>query len=71
MDLGLVFKQHDKNKKGLLNYIQFSYILHEFAKIGQEDIATVTRFLDPTASQQVDYVEFMMIIFNPDYFNDN
>ena len=36
--------------------------------MGQDDIATMIKFLDPEGKKKVDYNEFMSVLFDPDYF---
>lgn len=63
--------QFFKYNLGLINSIQFSYILSEYLKLTNEEIEKVLKEMDYGILNKVKYIEFFNLVYNKPAKNAN
>ena len=51
VDLKKIFRSHDSDDNGYINYVQFDYIMTQFCKVDLEDLRVLRNFFDPSGTE--------------------
>jgi len=62
-----LFKDHDKENKGYISHITFTFLLHEYCAVDPIEIEKLMQILDPTNKNQIPYPELLKMIADPKY----
>ncbi|KAL4468003.1 hypothetical protein ABPG72_015873 [Tetrahymena utriculariae] len=62
IDLSKIFQEHDKQGKGVINQIQFAYILSEIIGLSASDSDQIRKFFDPQSKNTIEYQDILRVM---------
>jgi len=65
-----LFKDHDKENKGYISHITFTFLLHEYCAVDPIEIEKLKTILDPNNKNQIPYRELLKMILDPQHLVD-
>lgn len=60
-----IFQKHDHQSNGLINLIQFKYVMTEMLELSIQEVETLIKFFDPKQTNAIKYTDVLSMLQNP------